>query len=121
MELSKKDINNIRGALRQSYHMSEHYRSFLELHRLEIPRFKKNGERYKRDRVKYACEECKELFSSTQIDVDHKIPLGSFKSLDEIEAFIKRLYCDYENLQILCEYCHRHKTLLDNQFTRLVF
>ena len=121
MNLSKKDINNIRGALRQSYHMSEHYRGFLELRRLELPRFKKNGDRTKRDSVKYECDACKELFSGTQIDVDHNIPLGSFKSLDEIKSFIKRLYCDYENLQILCEYCHKHKTLLDNQFTRLVF
>ena len=121
MYLSKKDINNIRGAIRQSYHISEHYKGFIKLRRIEIPNYRKDGTRANRDSVRYKCDSCQELVSGTNMDVDHIVPIGSFKSLDEIESFVKKVYCSYDNLQILCGECHRHKTNMDRDFSRLVF
>lgn len=121
MELSKKDINNIRGAIRQSYHMSEHYKTYITTRRIEIPRYKKNGERAKKDFVKYECDSCKELVSGGFMDVDHIIPIGSFTSLDQVESFVKRVYCSYDNLQVLCDTCHNHKTAEDRDFSRIIF
>jgi 5-methylcytosine-specific restriction endonuclease McrA len=118
---SKKDINNIRSMLRQAYHMSDHYKGFLQTRRLELPQYKKDGSRSKRDAVRYQCDCCKELVSGTNIDVDHIDPIGSFKSLDEIERFIKRVYCSWDNLQILCVHCHAAKTSMEMDFRRVVF
>ena len=121
MKLSKKDINNIRGAIRQSYHMSEYYKSFLTTRRIEIPKYKKDGSRAKRDHVRFECDYCKELFQGAQVDVDHISPIGSFKCLSEIHAFITKVYCAYDNLQILCDKCHREKTNMDRDWSRVLF
>jgi 5-methylcytosine-specific restriction endonuclease McrA len=55
------------------------------------------------------------------MDVDHIVPIGSFKALDEVEAFVKRVYCSYDNLQILCDPCHREKTNMDRDYSRIIF
>ena len=121
MNYSKKDINNIRGAIRQAYHMSDHYKGFLSTRRIELPRYKKDGSRAKRDYVRYQCDCCKEMTSGTNIDVDHIDPIGSFKSLDDIERFIKKVYCSWDNLQILCDVCHQEKTNMDRDYSRVIF
>lgn len=121
MKLSKKDINNIRGAIRQSYHMSEHYKSFLTTRRIEVPRYRKDGSRAKRDYVKFQCDYCKELVSGSCMDVDHISPIGSFKCLSEIHTFITKVYCAHDNLQILCDSCHREKTNLDRDYSKVHF
>ena len=119
--LSKKDINNIRGAIRQAYHMSDHYKGFLATKRLEIPRYKKDGTRSKQDAVRYECVCCKELVMGSNIDVDHIEAIGSFKSLDEIEGFVKRVYCAWSNLQILCDRCHQDKTNMERDYSKILF
>ena len=121
MILSKKDIDLIRGALRQAYHMSDHYKAFLESRRLEIPKYRKNGSRALRDAVRYQCDYCKDIFPQSDIDIDHKIPIGKFNSLDEISDFAARVYCSYDNLQVLCGECHNEKTRRDRDYSKLVF
>ena len=41
------------------------------------------------------------------MSVDHKEPIGKLTTWDE---FIKRLFCEKENLQALCKQCHLIKT-----------
>lgn len=118
MELTKKEINAIRGALRTTFHRSEYYKTFLESVTFSVPRYKADGTRHKVDYKKCTCVDCGGDFLRNQINVDHKHPIGSFTSLNEIERFIKRLYCGYSNLQILCKECHKKKTAQERKFSR---
>ena len=123
MNYSRKDINNIKGALRQAYHMSDHYRTFLQSHRIEIPKYKKNGDRAKRDIIRYKCEECLELYSGLDVHVDHIEPIQAMGRLeiDTVGELVSRLYCSYDNLQLLCTSCHDEKTSAEREYFKLVF
>lgn len=67
----------------------------------------------KRQKYEYQCNHCKGWFSDKEINVDHIIPAGSLKSADDAGAFIERLFCEVDNLQCLCNDCHRIKTNLE--------
>ena len=60
----------------------------------------------------YKCAACKKQFPSSKVQVDHIDPVVSptdgFTSWDD---YIERLYCEKENLQVLCTTCHDKKTL----------
>jgi len=51
-------------------------------------------------------------YTAKQIQVDHKIGMGPGLSW---EAFIERLFCEKENLQVLCIPCHKEKTKKEKQ------
>ncbi len=54
-------------------------------------------------------------FKSKEINVDHIIPVvDPIKGFESIEIFIENLFCDENNLQILCVSCHSQKTALEN-------
>jgi 5-methylcytosine-specific restriction endonuclease McrA len=67
----------------------------------------------KRQKFEYQCNECKGWFPEKNINVDHKIPAGSLNSGDDLKGFVERLFCEQENLQVLCETCHNVKTQLE--------
>ena len=60
----------------------------------------------------YRCAICKGEFPAKGMQVDHKEPIGSFKTWDH---FIEALYCEKENLQALCKVCHAEKTKKEKQ------
>jgi len=119
MKLSKKDINEIRGALRQAFHRSEYYRAFLESKTYSKPRYKKDGTRHKVDNKCVICANCGGEYLRDSINIDHIERIGSFNNLDECQDFINKLYCDYSNLQVLCFGCHEEKTAKENTLARL--
>ena len=46
-----------------------------------------------------------------EISVDHIVPAGSLKTYDDLPGFVERLFCEEDNLQILCkDNCHQAKT-----------
>jgi 5-methylcytosine-specific restriction endonuclease McrA len=45
--------------------------------------------------------------------VDHIIPAGTLTCSSDLAGFIERLFCEQENLQVLCERCHDAKTKLE--------
>lgn len=55
----------------------------------------------------YRCAGCNKLFVAAGVQVDHKMPIGTVGSWD---AFIERLFCEVDNLQVLCKSCHKKKT-----------
>lgn len=59
----------------------------------------------------YTCNSCKKEYPATQVNVDHVLPVvcpkQGFVGWDE---FIARLFCEKENLQVLCSACHTVKT-----------
>jgi 5-methylcytosine-specific restriction endonuclease McrA len=67
----------------------------------------------KRQKFEYHCNQCKGWFPEKQINVDHIVPAGSLNCAQDLPAFVERLFCEQDNLQVLCEKCHDHKTKLE--------
>jgi len=75
-----------------------------------------------RARVKrgiYKCAICGELVKKSEISVDHKLPIVPVTGWDTFDGYIDRLFCNPEDLQIICkDPCHALKTKLENQARR---
>jgi hypothetical protein len=54
----------------------------------------------------YECRKCKQWFPGKEVQVDHILECGS---LDDANLFIGRLFCEIDNLQVLCKPCHKGK------------
>jgi 5-methylcytosine-specific restriction endonuclease McrA len=67
----------------------------------------------KRQKFEYQCAECLNYFPDKKINVDHIIPAGTLKCADDLPGFVERLFCEKDNLQILCQRCHDIKTKND--------
>lgn len=76
---------------------------------------KKINPKTKRLAQHYQCASCLEEFVSSEVEVDHIIPVVDpkvgFISWDD---YIAKLYCDEDNLQVLCKVCHKRKTKEEN-------
>jgi 5-methylcytosine-specific restriction endonuclease McrA len=59
----------------------------------------------------YKCAKCKKQFVAADVQVDHVLPVVDpkvgFVSWDD---FINRIFCEIENLQVMCKPCHKVKT-----------
>lgn len=64
----------------------------------------------KRQKFEYQCNSCKGWFPEKKINVDHIIPAGTLTCSADLPAFVERLFCEIDNLQVLCESCHNEKT-----------
>ncbi len=59
----------------------------------------------------YKCAECGGEFTSTNVQVDHYEPVvDPVKGFVDWDTFIERLFCEENNLQVLCKKCHSVKT-----------
>ena len=67
----------------------------------------------KRQRFEYQCAQCLNFFPEKKINVDHIIPAGTLRCADDLPGFVERLFCEEDNLQVLCEDCHDVKTKND--------
>jgi 5-methylcytosine-specific restriction endonuclease McrA len=64
----------------------------------------------KRQKWEYLCNVCNSYFPNTEINVDHIIPAGTLRSAQDLPGFVERLFCEIDNLQVLCNVCHNKKT-----------
>jgi 5-methylcytosine-specific restriction endonuclease McrA len=64
----------------------------------------------KRQKFEYQCAECKNWFPEKKINVDHIHPAGTLRCANDLPGFVERLFCEIDNLQVLCEGCHNVKT-----------
>lgn len=55
----------------------------------------------------FLCAKCLQEFVAKDVQVDHIKPIGFDKTWDQ---FIDGLFCEKENLQVLCTACHKIKT-----------
>jgi 5-methylcytosine-specific restriction endonuclease McrA len=68
----------------------------------------------RRDRGKYECAMCHELFGAKECHVDHRNPVVDIiKGWESWDVFIDRLFCGVENLDLLCKNCHDSKTRME--------
>jgi 5-methylcytosine-specific restriction endonuclease McrA len=58
----------------------------------------------------YRCASCLEEFTASNIQVDHIIPVASIDGFSTWDSFIENLFCEKDNLQVLCVPCHAIKT-----------
>lgn len=68
-----------------------------------------------RDKFKYKCAICGELFMSKDTVMDHKdpvVPIKGYKSgMDfDLNEYAERMFCAVEGWQVLCSECHDQKT-----------
>jgi 5-methylcytosine-specific restriction endonuclease McrA len=64
----------------------------------------------KRTRWVYKCATCKKNFKSTEVNVDHINPAGTLTKYSDLPKFVQNLFCEADNLQVLCKTCHDKKT-----------
>ena len=69
----------------------------------------------KRQKFEYQCNSCKQWFPEKQINVDHIIGAGSLNCGADLDGFVNRLFCEADNLQVLCTTCHDQKTKLEKK------
>lgn len=61
----------------------------------------------KRTKFEYQCACCEEWFKRTMVQVDHIEPCGD---MEDMNRFIATLFCEEDNLQVLCIPCHKENT-----------
>lgn len=64
----------------------------------------------KRQKFEYLCKACGGWFPDKNINVDHICPAGSLNCAQDLPGFVERLFCETDNLQVLCSECHNEKT-----------
>ena len=69
----------------------------------------------KRQKFEYQCNNCKDWFPEKKINVDHIIGAGSLNCSADLPGFVERLFCEQDNLQVLCTECHDKKTKLEKE------
>ena len=69
----------------------------------------------KRQKFEYQCNTCKSWFPEKQINVDHIVGAGSLNCKEDLPGFVERLFCELDNLQVLCTTCHDEKTKLEKK------
>lgn len=81
---------------------------------------RKYDETTKRESNRYKCAMCGDLFKREFVQVDHIEPVSDptlnreDKKVDW-NVVVNRMFCEQENLQVLCEQCHKHKTLMETK------
>jgi hypothetical protein len=61
-----------------------------------------------RPKTLFRCECCGGLFLKSEIRAHHRNPVGSLLSTkqEDVEAYIKRMFCKTAEIQALCVDCH---------------
>lgn len=72
---------------------------------------KRINEKSKRLAQHYLCAACQQEYTNKDVQVDHIQPVVDPKlGFQDWNTFIDRLFCDTDNLQVLCTSCHNTKT-----------
>jgi len=69
----------------------------------------------RRQKYEYQCKKCKTWTTEKNINVDHIIGAGALNCAQDLPGFVERLFCEQDNLQVLCVSCHDAKTLKEKQ------
>lgn len=102
-------LSFLRSALRRQ---SMYWKPIQEIKKLNRRPYE--GENV-RQKWEYQCSICKDWYCSKEIEVDHAKPVGSLLSLDDLKDFVNNLFCEIDNLRILCKNCHSQVTKTQKQ------
>lgn len=72
---------------------------------------RRNCKKKGRQKYEYKCSSCGKWYAEKNIQIDHIIPVGSLKKLEDLPGFIERLTPEsHDSFQVLCKDCHKIKT-----------
>jgi len=116
-EVPEKSRRYVKEGIRKAFRFSYLYDRALDSARVEMPRYKKDGNLSKIPDVFYRCAKCDALWKkkNREVQIDHIIPVVPIQS-SELEMTISE-YCYrvFNNpLQVMCKYCHLEKTNEEN-------
>lgn len=100
----------IRSALRAAWVKYPVKGQVLKKSRRNVKKTEKMDRRIHRHRFEYKCAVCKKFHKATQVQVDHIIPCGSLNCYEDLPRFVSTLFCEEDNLQVICIECHNQKT-----------
>lgn len=64
----------------------------------------------------YRCVECTGVFVAAGVQVDHIEPVvDPVKGFISWDVYIDRLFCEIDNLQVMCKICHKAKTVNEKE------
>lgn len=73
----------------------------------------------RKERGLYLCAMCKELFKAKEVQVDHRNPVIDVKEgWQNWDTYIERLFCDVDQLDVLCTTCHDVKSAHEVQMRK---
>jgi 5-methylcytosine-specific restriction endonuclease McrA len=108
----------ILGALRRLFRRWPAYIAIKNENKKEYFVKSKTGKPMRR--VGYVCNYCGTLANNKDCAVDHVLPcVCPNEGFVNYELYIKRLFCDKDNLQILCKSCHDLKSKEENKQRRM--
>lgn len=82
---------------------------------LKLARRPYNGPN-KLQKWEHKCAICESWIKGKECQVDHHPkPAGSILSVSDIGEFVNNLYCEVDNLRVLCDGCHKVHTLAEKQ------
>lgn len=61
----------------------------------------------------YKCAICQKDFTQKEVQVDHKQPVVGPDGFTSWDDYVNRMFCEVDNLQVLCKECHGTKTKLE--------
>lgn len=64
----------------------------------------------KRHKYEYECAKCGKNYKQKEIEVDHIIACGSLKEYSDLPKFVSTLFCESDNLRVVCKPCHKKIT-----------
>ena len=125
--------SQIRSALRRAFARSPAVQNVKLKARSEHPKYKKDGTLAKKPHVRFECAICHKLFKGTEIACDHIDPVIDIEEgFEDWNVFVDRLWCEEDNLQMVCSYklkynelhdgitsCHNIKTAEENALRKL--
>jgi len=109
VSLDKDTIALILNQLRKASIIWSGRKMALDKARVKLfEKYTKDGQK-KLYKFYWKCSNCKQLFrNQSQVEVDHIKEIGSFTG--DWNEFIDKLFCNHDNLQVLCVICHLKKT-----------
>lgn len=66
----------------------------------------------------FKCAKCKKDWPAKQVNVDHITPAVGKEGFTSWDSFIDGLFCEKENLQVLCKLCHDKKSKSEREARR---
>lgn len=73
---------------------------------------RRNKQKEGKHKFEYQCSICKDWFLQKEMEVDHyPKSAGSILSVEDIGEFCNNLFCEVENLRVVCKPCHEIHTL----------
>ena len=68
-----------------------------------------------REGKQYRCNACKGIFPTSEVQVDHIIPVVPVTGFTNWDEVINLMFCEKDGFQVLCKPCHNKKTAEERQ------